>query len=126
MGLSRSPRAVILTALVGLVVAGMTVFFLHDAGKIIFWVFGLLLCVFVGPAQAASRSLLARVTPAGREGEIFGLYATTGRAASFISPTLWAVFITIFGLQYWGVLGIVLVIAVGLVLMLFVKAGRRE
>ena len=120
------PRAVILTALIGLVVAGMTVFFLHDAGKIIFWVFGLLLCVFVGPAQAASRSLLARVTPAGREGEIFGLYATTGRAASFISPTLWAVFITIFGLQYWGVLGIVLVIAVGLVLMLFVKAGRRE
>jgi len=120
------PRAVIITALVGLVIAGTVVFFLHDGGKIIFWVFGLLLCVFVGPAQAASRSLLARVTPVGREGEIFGLYATTGRAASFISPTLWAVFITIFGFQYWGVLGIVLVIAVGLVLMLFVKAGKRE
>jgi UMF1 family MFS transporter len=120
------PRAVIITALVGLVVAGTIVFFLHDGGKIIFWIFGLLLCVFVGPAQAASRSLLARVTPAGREGEIFGLYATTGRAASFISPTLWAVFITIFGFQYWGVLGIVLVIAVGLVLMLFVKAGKRD
>ena len=120
------PRAVIITALVGLVVAGTVVFFLHDGGKIIFWIFGLLLCVFVGPAQAASRSLLARVTPVGREGEIFGLYATTGRAASFISPTLWAVFITIFGFQYWGVLGIVLVIAVGLVLMLFVKAGKRE
>lgn len=119
------PRAVIITALVGLVVAGTTVFFFHDAGKIIFWIFGLLLCVFVGPAQAASRSLLARVTPAGREGEIFGLYATTGRAASFISPTLWAVFISIFGFQYWGVLGIVLVIAVGLVLMLLVKAGKK-
>jgi UMF1 family MFS transporter len=120
------PRAVIVTALIGLVVAGLAVFFLHDAGKIIFWVFGLLLCVFVGPAQAASRSLLARVTPAGREGEIFGLYATTGRAASFLSPTLWALFITWFGLQYWGVLGIVLVLAVGLVLMLLVKAGKRD
>ena len=131
------PRAVILTALIGLVVAGIVVFFggswlaslpeeSDQDGKLIFWIFGLLLCVFVGPAQAASRSLLARVTPAGREGEIFGLYATTGRAASFISPTLWAVFITIFGLQYWGVLGIVLVIAVGLVLMLFVKAGKRD
>ena len=119
------PRTVILTALVGLVVAGTAVFFLHDAGKTVFWVGGLLLCVFVGPAQSASRSLLTRVTPAGREGEIFGLYATTGRAASFISPTLWAVFISIGGAQYWGVLGIVLVIAVGLVLMLFVRVGRK-
>jgi len=119
------PRAVILTALVGLVISGTAVFALHDAGKLVFWVGGLLLCAFVGPAQSASRSLLARVTPAGREGEIFGLYATTGRAASFISPTLWGLFITLFGFQYWGILGIVLVLAVGLVLMLFVKVAPR-
>jgi UMF1 family MFS transporter len=115
------PRAVILFSLVGLVVAGLGVFFLHDAGKIVFWIGGLALCLFVGPAQTASRSLLARVSPAGREGEIFGLYATTGRAASFISPGLWALFIAIAGAQYWGILGIVLVVAVGLVLMLLVK-----
>ena len=120
------PRAVILTSLGGLVVAGLVVFFLHDGGPIIFWIFGLLLCVFVGPAQAASRSLLARVTPAGREGEIFGLYATTGRAASWLSPGLWALFIVIFGFQFWGVLGIVLVLALGFVLLLRVKAGTKE
>jgi len=119
------PRAVILTALTGLVVAGTVTFLLHDAGKTTFWVFGLILCAFVGPAQASSRSLLARVTPAGREGEIFGLYATTGRAASFLSPGLWSLFIALFGLQYWGILGIVLVLAVGLVLMLFVKVAPK-
>ena len=97
-------RAVILTALIGLVISGFIVFFLHDAGTIVFWVFGLALCLFVGPAQASSRSLLARVTPAGREGEIFGLYATTGRAASFLSPALWTLFILIFGATYWGIL----------------------
>ena len=118
------PRAVIIFALFGLVVAGTSTFFLHDAGKTVFWVCGLLLTVFVGPAQAASRSLLTRVTPAGREGEIFGLYATTGRAASFLAPGLWALFIAIFGFQYWGILGIVLVIAVGLVLMLLVKLPK--
>jgi MFS transporter, UMF1 family len=115
------PRAVILTALGGLVAAGLLVFFLHDSGKLVFWVFGLVLTLFVGPAQAASRSFLARVTPAGRESEIFGLYATTGRAASFLSPLLWSSFIVAFGATYWGILGIVLVIAAGLVLMLFVK-----
>ncbi|BDZ54929.1 MFS transporter [Agromyces marinus] len=120
------PRAVILAALGGLVGAGLIVFFLHDAGTTPFWIFGLLLTIFVGPAQAASRSFLARVTPAGRESEIFGLYATTGRAASFLSPLLWSSFIVLFGATYWGILGIVLVLAAGLVLMLFVRVPKRS
>ncbi|MEZ5189796.1 MAG: MFS transporter [Schumannella sp.] len=70
-------------------------------GPITFWIGGLILCAFVGPAQAAARSFLARVTPAGREGEIFGLYATTGRAASFLSPLLWAGFIVALGATFW-------------------------
>ena len=119
-------RAVIIFSLSGLVVAGLAVFFLHDAGKLVFWIFGLVLTLFVGPAQAASRSFLARVTPAGRESEIFGLYATTGRAASFLSPLLWAGLIAAFGATYWGILGIVIVLAAGLVLMLFVKAPAEQ
>jgi MFS family permease len=120
------PRAVIVTSLVGLVISGLAVFFLHDAGSIVFWIGGLILCAFVGPAQAAARSLLARVTPAGREGEIFGLYATTGRAASFLSPLLWAGFIVALGATFWGILGIVLVLAAGLVLVLLVRGARIE
>lgn len=118
-------RKVILAALGGLVVAGLLVFFLAPLGTIVFWIFGLALTIFVGPVQAASRSLLARVTPPGREGEIFGLYATTGRAASFLSPGLWALFITLFGATIYGVLGIVVILAIGLVLMLFVKPGEH-
>ncbi|MCT9819599.1 MFS transporter [Microbacterium sp. W1N] len=114
-------RAVIVTSLTGLVVIALAVFFLHDAGKAPFWVGGLILCAFVGPAQAASRSLLARVTPEGMQGEIFGLYATTGRVASFIAPAMWALFIAAFGATYWGILGIAIVLLVGLVLLLFVR-----
>ncbi len=115
------PRAVMLISLIGLVVAGLAVFFLHDAGQTVFWIGGLFLCLFVGPAQSASRSFLTRVTPQERQGEVFGLYATTGRAATFLAPLLFTAFIAWFGAQYWGMLGIVLVIAVGLVLLLFVK-----
>ena len=78
----------------------------------------------VGPAQAASRSLLARVTPDGMQGEIFGLYATTGRVVSFLSPLLWTVFIGIGGATHWGILGITIVLALGLVLLLMVKLPR--
>lgn len=115
------PKAVIVFALVGLVSMAVVVFALHGLGTIIFWIGGLILASFVGPAQAASRSLLARVTPVGLQGEIFGLYATTGRVASFISPGLWALAIAISGSTIFGVLGIALVLLVGLVLLLFVK-----
>jgi MFS transporter, UMF1 family len=118
------PRRVILFALGGLIIAGMALFFLRDAGAGAFWAAGMGLAIFVGPAQAASRSFLARVTPEGQEGQIFGLYATTGRAVSFLTPTLWAVFIGIGGAQYWGILGIMSVLAVGFVLMLLVKMPK--
>jgi UMF1 family MFS transporter len=115
------PRAVIIGSLIGLLVSGLAVFFLRDAGDLVFWIFGLALCLFVGPAQSASRSFLARVTPAGHEGEIFGLYATTGRAASFLSQSLWTLFIALLGATFWGILGILIVLAAGLVLMLLVR-----
>lgn len=116
------PRRVIAVALTGLVVVGILVFALRDLGPAVFWVGGLTLAAFVGPAQTASRSLLTRIAPAGREGELFGLYATTGRATSFVSPLLWGGFIALAGgVQAWGIVGILLVLAVGLVLFLFVK-----
>ncbi|WP_411720829.1 MFS transporter, partial [Mycetocola sp.] len=71
-------------------------------------------------------SFLARLIPAGREGEVFGLYATTGRAVSFLAPTAFALFITIGGKQYWGILGIILVIFIGLLLLLPVQAKQQQ
>ncbi|PDQ36304.1 MAG: MFS transporter [Candidatus Lumbricidophila eiseniae] len=117
------PRRVILTALTVICAVAVVLFFVHD-GQLVFWIFGLVLSAMVGPAQSASRSLLARITPVGREGEMFGVYATTGRAASFIAPLLWSAFIAWFGAQYWGILGIGLVVAVGLVMMLWVRPAR--
>ncbi|KQV06834.1 MFS transporter [Leifsonia sp. Root112D2] len=120
------PKPVIVTSLIGLVVCGSLIFVFHDGGQIVFWTFGLALCLFVGPAQSASRSFLARVIPAGREGEVFGLYATTGKAATALAPFAFAIFVSIGGAQYWGVLGIVLVLAIGLFLLLPVQAKQNQ
>ena len=75
-----------------------------------FWIFGLFLTLFVGPAQSSSRTFLARLAPPGREGQLFGLYATTGRAVSFLAPTLFGVAITVFGAQRAGIAGILVVL----------------
>jgi len=118
-------KNVMVVALSGTIVAGLAVFFFATGGATMFWIFGLLMCVFVGPAQSASRSFLARSIPAGREGEIFGLYATTGKAATFLAPTLFALFVTVSGSQVWGILGIALVLLVGLLLLIPVKSEQH-
>ncbi len=121
------PKKVIMISLVALVLLGSTIFFLHDGGKPVFWVCGLAMTLFVGPAQSASRSFLARIIPAGKAGEIFGLYATTGRAVSFLAPLAFGGAILLGkrfvdgDAQYFGILGIVLVLLVGLVAMFGVK-----
>lgn len=121
------PKKVILGSLIGLLLAGFGVFFSPDATG--FWIFGLFLCLFVGPAQSSSRAFVARLAESGREGELFGLYATTGRAVSFLAPTLFTAAVVIAlnyfpdgGAQRYGILGIMLVLAIGFLLLLPVKA----
>lgn len=123
------PKQVIVISLVALIVLGTGVFIFHDGGAMVFWTLGLAMTAFVGPAQAASRSFLARVIPEGHSGEIFGLYATTGRVVSFLSPAAFALFIWIGSVvtgeantQYWGILGIALVLIAGLALLIPVRS----
>ncbi|MEV0081454.1 MFS transporter [Saccharopolyspora sp. NPDC050642] len=114
------PKPVIVTALSGLVVVGSALVVLP--GKPAFWVCGLLLAAFLGPTESASRTFLARIATPGREGETFGLYATTGRAVSFLGPLAFSGFIAIFGTQRAGMAGIVLILVLGLLAMLPVRA----
>lgn len=109
-------KAVILTSLIVLSAAGIAVIFVEGKGA--FWVAGLILTIFVGPVQASSRSFMARLSPEGREGEMFGLYATTGRAVSFLAPTLFGIFVTVAGDTRFGIVGIVIVLLAGLALLL--------
>ena len=125
-------RTVIAGSLIGLIVAGSGVFIFANAGVITYWIGGLLLCLFVGPAQASSRTFVSRFTPHGREGEVFGLYQTTGRAVSFLTGTFWAISISIAhavtGAQnttIYGVLGLMVILIVGLVLLLRVNPNPR-
>jgi MFS transporter, UMF1 family len=117
------PKRIIMISLVGLVSTALILLFAR--GTTMFWIFGLILTLWVGPAQASSRSFLARVAPAGREGEMFGLYATTGRAASFLAPGLFALFSGLFSDRI-GIVGIALVLLAGALAMIRVKSPPRQ
>ena len=118
-------RAIIIASLIGLIISGTCVFVFAGNGASAYWLFGLALCLFVGPAQASSRTFVSRFAPKGREGEVFGLYQFTGRAVSFLSGTMWSTsiaFSTLIGVTtqntVWGIWGIILILAVGLALLL--------
>ena len=116
------PKPVIVTCLAGMLIAGTVLLFVR--GEAMFWIFGLMLTVFVGPAQSSARSMLARMTVPGREGQMFGLYQTTGRAASFLGPALFGLFVWFFGTDRAGIGGIIVVLALGLLLLLQVRPAR--
>jgi UMF1 family MFS transporter len=111
-------------SLAGLLLAGLGVFVFSSAGPITYWIGGLILCLFVGPAQASSRTFVARFTPEGREGEIFGIYQTTGKITSFLSPTFWLIATGIAGAMgvahtaIFGILGLMVVLGAGLFLLI--------
>lgn len=113
------PKTIILVSLGGLVVSAVVLLF--ASGSTFFWIFGLALCLWVGPAQASSRSFLARLSKPQQEGQLFGLYATTGRAVSFLAPSLFALFAGVFGADRMGIVGIALVLLAGAVWLAFVQ-----
>jgi UMF1 family MFS transporter len=111
-----SLSALIATALVMMTLDGATAF----------WICGLLLCLFVGPTQSSARTQMLRLSTEGKEGVAFGLYTTTGRAASFLAPWFFGTFIAVFGADRAGLGGICAVLAIGLVGMIAVRTPRRE
>jgi MFS transporter, UMF1 family len=117
------PKKVIMISLIGLITTSLILLFAH--GITMFWIFGLILTLWVGPAQASSRAFMARLAPVGREGEMFGLYATTGRAASFLAPGLFALFSGLFSDRV-GIVGIALVLLAGTVALAGVKSPPRQ
>jgi UMF1 family MFS transporter len=90
-----------------------------------FWVLGATLGIFVGPAQAAGRSWLARAAPAEVRSELFGLFALSGKATAFAGPLLvgWVTWLA--DSQRVGMGVIILFFLLGLLLMLTVPEPEK-
>lgn len=113
-------RLVVFISLGGVILGGLGVFVFASYGTVAFFSFGLFLCTFVGPAQAASRTMMSRLSADQKQGEAFGLYATTGRAVSFLAPAAWSLFVGLFS-PIWGIIGLMLILIIGFLLLMSVK-----
>jgi UMF1 family MFS transporter len=77
-------RTTVLCGLIALMVLAGGMLLMES--KASFWVLGVMFGLFFGPAQAASRSLMAQLAPPAEVAAYFGLLAFWGRATGFLGP----------------------------------------
>ncbi|MEQ9519271.1 MAG: MFS transporter [Parvibaculum sp.] len=92
-----------------------------STGERLYLLAGVLIGVSGGPAQAASRTLLARLAPKEMMNEFFGLYALSGKATSFIAPLMIGLATAAGGHQRAGLFVVVGFLVVGFLLLLPVR-----
>ena len=91
-----------------------------------FYLLGCGIGAFIGPAQTASRSFMARIAPPDLHAEFFGLYALSGKVTAFLGPALvgWA---TVWAdSQRVGMSMILLFFLAGFLLMLPIRDPQRR
>lgn len=116
------PKKVILIAIACMLAVSTPLLMVE--GKLLFWVFALPLGLFFGPAQTASRSLMARLTPPQMSTEMFGLFALSGKATAFLGPALVGTVTVLTDSQRIGMATIAGLLIIGGLIMLTVKAPR--
>ena len=89
-----------------------------------FWVSGILLGIFVGPNQSASRSLMGRFVPEKRQSEFFGFFAFSGKATAFMGPFLMGQLTSTFSSHRVGMASVILFFSVGGLLLMSVDEAK--
>jgi len=115
----------ILISLVGLISACILV--ASSSNNVVFWVAAVLIGLFLGTNQSASRSLMARFTPSNKKNEFFGFFAFSGKATAFIGPLLFGIATEIFETHRAGIVVVLILFFIGTIALGFVdeKEGKK-
>ncbi|HJC74176.1 MAG TPA: MFS transporter [Candidatus Mediterraneibacter faecavium] len=84
-----------------------------------FWLLAVMVGMFQGTIQALSRSYFAKIIPAEKSGEFFGIYDICGKGASVIGTALVSVLSQVTGSINIGVSALSVMFLIGLVLFRF-------
>jgi UMF1 family MFS transporter len=115
-------KRTIVLSLIGLI--GATLLATLATSQTAFWVAGILIGIFAGPNQSASRSLMARFIPHDMENEFFGFFAFSGKLTAFLGPFLLGVLTVWSGSQRVGVSVVIVLFLVGMAVLLTVDESE--
>lgn len=115
-------RTTAIISICGLILSGLAILMVAD--KETFTILACVLGIFIGPAQAASRTLAGRLAPPGMVTQTFGLYAFTGKSVTFLGPLAYGWATSVFDSQQAGMMSIILFWLVGVVMLTFVTEEK--
>ncbi len=98
--------------------------FFNTWPEIIYVVIVIIVAIFITASYANSRTMLARIAPASKMTEFFGLYALSGTATAFLAPFVVARATEWSQSQAIGLGSILFLLGIGFVMMMFVKNER--
>jgi len=113
--------------MVGILVYGFITlwgFYMDTAEE--FYFLAVMIGMVQGGVQALSRSFYARLIPADRAAEYFGVYNMMGKAAAILGPLLMGVVAVMTNNHRYSILSIMVFFVVGLILLFFVKDPTRD
>jgi UMF1 family MFS transporter len=96
--------------------------FLHSVAEA--WVMAGVIAIVLGGSQALSRSLFARMIPAGKEASFFGLYEVSERGTSWMGPLLFSLVVSRTGSYRLALLSLIFFFVVGLIVLWFTDTDR--
>jgi MFS transporter, UMF1 family len=99
---------------------------LGSIGERVFLGFALLVGLTAGPVQAASRTLLIRLSPAEHLARNFGFFSMSGRLTAFVGPVLIAVVTASTGSQQAGLTSVLPLLLIGLLVLTRVRDVRPD
>jgi UMF1 family MFS transporter len=105
-------------SLIGLIVASLLAIITDS--KTIFWLAGILVGIFSGPNQSASRSLLGRLLPRDKENLFFGFFAFSGKFTAFLGPLMLGLLTDLFASQRAGMTVVIVFFVIGGLLLTLV------
>ena len=88
------------------------------------WVLSAAIAIVLGGSQALSRSLFAKMIPAGKEASFFGLYEVSERGTSWMGPLLFSIVIARTGSYRAALLSLIFFFVVGLVVLWITDTDR--
>ena len=109
-------RAVILLSLAALILVGGALLTVKNEAE--FTILSVIMGLFIGPVQSASRTMLVRLAGPVEQAAWFGFYNLTGKSIAFLGPLCFAFATDITGQQQWGMATILIFWLVGALLML--------
>lgn len=116
-------KRTVMVALVAMIVLGAAL--LLTGSKPVFWGMAMALGIFMGPAQAASRTLMARMAPEAECAAHFGLFALSGRITGFLGPAVLAAVTALSGSQRAGMATVLVFLGLGAAILATVRPVRE-